>query len=182
MAATESLLCNSCGAPLQVPANANYVKCNHCQTQLHVKRSADATFTESIEQLNQTTGDLRDQITRLNRQQKISDLDRQWELRREDFMVTGENGHRSLPTEDTALFGGVVVVVFGIFWMVMACGITSGSPFKAAGVFPLFGLIFIAAGVFGAVNASVKAKEYKKAELKYWKERRELAVKDKSKS
>lgn len=46
--------------------------------------------------------------------------------------------------------GGIVAVVFGIFWTVMPFSITRDSPFPIAGVVvPLFGLVFV---VFGIVN------------------------------
>lgn len=55
--------------------------------------------------------------------------------------------------------GSVVAIVFGVFWTILAAGITSGaSEMGAPGiisvVFPLFGLCFIGMGVVNAVYHS----------------------------
>lgn len=175
MPSLESLLCNSCGAPLSVPAAANYIKCNHCQSQLHVRRDEDVTFTESVEQLNETTEALRQQVERLTSQQELSELDRRWESRKEEFMITSKHGHKSLPTETSAMVGGVVVVVFGLIWMVFAFGITSRGPASGpGGIFPLFGLLFIGFGIYNAISAGNKANDYKKALAEYQRDRAKL--------
>ncbi|WP_372717560.1 hypothetical protein [Novipirellula sp.] len=170
----ESLTCNSCGAPMQVPQSARFVKCNHCGAQLAVHRDRDVTFTEAVDKLTETTQSLSEQVSQLTANQKIADLDRQWELQRNDFMITGKNGRTHLPTEGTAMVGGIVAVVFGGFWTVMAFAITSRSPFGMAKIFPLFGLVFIAVGIFGAIHASNKASEYKRAKRRYESERARL--------
>lgn len=41
---TETLTCNSCGAPLEVPGTANVVTCNHCSCQLAIRRLGSATL------------------------------------------------------------------------------------------------------------------------------------------
>ncbi|RSK26038.1 zinc ribbon domain-containing protein [Bacillus sp. HMF5848] len=48
--------------------------------------------------------------------------------------------------------GGVVAVVFGIFWTIMAFTITRNAPFPMIGIiFPLFGLLFIGIGVMNVI-------------------------------
>ncbi|TWU04019.1 zinc finger domain-containing protein [Neorhodopirellula pilleata] len=174
MTSLESLLCNSCGAPLKVPQAANYIKCNHCHTQLHIRRDEGVTFTESIEQLNQTAKALQQHVDRLTAQQQMSDLDRQWEQRKEDFMVTGQHGHKSLPTKGGAMVGGVIVAAFGLIWTVMAFGITASSPFPGTFLFPLFGLLFVGGGIYNAISAANKAHEYERAHAEYRRERSRL--------
>ena len=174
MVSLESLLCNSCGAPLQVPASAKYVKCNHCQTQLQVHRDAGVTFTESIEELNETTRSLTDQVAKLTAQQKLSDLDRQWELEREQYMVSGQNGVKRLPSEGGSAIGGIVIVGFGIFWTIGAAGMASSSPFRGPGFLPLFGIIFIGFGIFASIHGYQKAGDYREAHKKYKREREKL--------
>jgi len=171
MTSLESLLCNSCGAPLSVPPAANYIKCNHCHTQLHVRRDEGVTFTESIEQLHQTTKALEQHVARLTAQQQTADLDRQWEQRKDDFMITGKHGRKSLPTKTGAMIGGVIIAAFGLIWTVMAFGITASSPFPGTFLFPLFGLVFVGGGIFNAINAAKKASEYEKAHAEYRRER-----------
>ena len=44
----ESLNCNKCGAPLQVPAGVNHLTCNHCGTPLVVRRTESISYTEKL--------------------------------------------------------------------------------------------------------------------------------------
>ncbi len=48
--------------------------------------------------------------------------------------------------------GSIIAIVFGIFWTVLAYGMTRNSPFGGvANIFPLFGVLSI---VMGVVNAA----------------------------
>jgi hypothetical protein len=49
----------------------------------------------------------------------------------------------------------MIAVIFGIFWMGTATSM--GAP----AFFPLFGLVFIGAAIFGMVNGTAKAGTYK---------------------
>jgi len=50
--------------------------------------------------------------------------------------------------------GGVVAVVFGIFWTVLAFTITQGSPFPFVHFFfPLFGVLFVIMGIAKVIYA-----------------------------
>jgi hypothetical protein len=64
--------------------------------------------------------------------------------------------------------GGVIAAVFGVFWTFMT--ISMGAP----GFFPLFGILFIGMGIFGAIHTSQKAGDYKAAESRYRRERSRL--------
>jgi LSD1 subclass zinc finger protein len=178
MAALESLLCNSCGAPLQIPSSANYVKCNHCHTQLAVHRESGVSFTEAIDKLNQTTENLSEQVSRLAAQQELADLDREWDRRRQDLMISDQDGRRHVPNSTASTIGGIIAVCFGGFWTIMACGITSNSPFGGVGLFPLFGLVFMAFGVYGIFHHNAKAAEYQRAETSYKRQRNKLRKKN----
>lgn len=168
----ESLLCNSCGAPLEVPSSANYVQCIHCRTNLKVHRSSGAITTETIEELKQATGNLKEQVDELTRQNKLANLEREWESRRESFMIRDKEGRPVLPATGHAVLSGVAVAFFGCIWIVFAISITSGMPnqgaFSAAKVlFPLFGIGFIAFGVIRSAMMHQQASEYQRAERQY---------------
>jgi len=48
--------------------------------------------------------------------------------------------------------GSVVVVIFGVFWTIVAVSITANSPFPIIGImFPLFGVLFVIVGIFQAI-------------------------------
>ena len=181
----ESLSCNRCGAPLEVPDTANYLKCNHCGAQLAVRRNASATFTETIEQLTETTENLTEQVSKLTRQNELEALDRQWQHDRESFMVADKHGRKRLPTEGMALMGGVASTVIGGLWTILAIGITSSAPNEgpfaiAKVVFPLFGLGFIGLGIAMAAYSHRQAKDYRAAHRRYRQQRAELLKRDDS--
>ena len=51
----ETLSCNNCGAPLEVPPGANFVTCAHCGSRLAIKRTDNASYTEVLDQIGQRT-------------------------------------------------------------------------------------------------------------------------------
>ena len=120
-----------------------------------------------------------EQIDDLQRRTAIAELDRQWEMEREQYYVADKDGHRHLPTEGGSIVGGIVITVFGVIWTAVTCGFTGaaashGGPGFLVGLFPLFGIVFIAAGIWNALNSYNKADAYQKAEARYRREREEL--------
>lgn len=175
----EKLTCNCCGAPIEVPSLTNFVTCNHCSTQLTVKRTENATFTQKLDQLSEKTEQLSAQVAQLSSHSDLAALDREWELERENYMVSGKNGHRHLPTELGAVGGGIMITLFGCFWTAMAFGITSSAPdfgpFSVAKVmFPLFGVIFVLGGIGSSVWSFRKAGDFREAQRRYERRRQEL--------
>jgi len=163
---TESITCNHCGAPLQIPSGTNYITCTHCGSNLAVRRNASVVFTETIDKLSSTTEQLASQVARLERNQKLDSLDRNWQAHQKRYMITDSEGRQRLPDETMAIMGGVVAVVFGCFWTAFAY---SMSP-----MFSLFGLVFIAFGIGTSMIYVKKARQLKKAEARYRRERDKL--------
>ncbi len=173
---TESLLCNSCGAPLEVPESANFAKCQHCHTSLRIHRAGGATTTEVMEKLAETTSQLADQVERLTKQNELKILERDWEAERSSLLVRGKHGSRHVPGKGVAWGIGAMTVFFGGIWTVMAIAITSSGPdwgpFRVAKfVFPLFGIGFMLAGIFGSTMVYHRAKQYEAAEREYQRRR-----------
>lgn len=50
-----------------------------------------------------------------------------------------------------SFIGSIVSIIFGVFWTIMAAGITADSPFGIGKIFPLFGVLFIVIGIFQAI-------------------------------
>ena len=172
----ESLLCNSCGAPLEVPDSANFIKCKHCNTTLKVHRSSRGTTTEAIEKLTETTENLAEQVQKLTRQNELERLDRQWEQERQTFTFRDQEGGSHLPAQRFAWIIGSTVAFFGSLWTFLAISITRSAPnvgpFAVAKVvFPLFGIGFIAFGIFLAVMMHRKAKQFDEAQTAYLQHR-----------
>ena len=166
----QSVNCNRCGAPLEVASSANYVTCNHCSTQLKIRRTESTAFTEQLDQLESNQGEMLEKLDRLERQSRLATLERDWDNQVQEFMVTDNNGVKKLPSEGNAVFGMIFVVAFGIFWMTMASRI---SPPMA-----LFGVLFIAFGIFGCLRVRNKSEELRRARRRYQQQRREIMEKD----
>ena len=113
----------------------------------------------------------------ITRHNEVEQLDRQWALERDQYMVAGRYGGRHLPSKGMSLLGGVVIAVFGIFWMVMASNITGGMG-GGPSLFPLFGLLFIAVGVGMSIYSFTKASQYEEAHARYRRRRAELLGED----
>ena len=179
----ETLNCNSCGAPIEVPSSTRFVKCSHCNANLKIHRSGGGTFSEAIEQLNESTENLAQQVEKLTQQNELASLDRKWELERQSFLLQSKDGQQHLPSENMAWVAAIPVVIFGGIWTVFAFSITQRAPnvgpFAVAKVvFPLFGLVFIGFGVFAAMRAHQKVKDYRRAERDYRRQRDALMRED----
>lgn len=175
----ESLHCNSCGAPLEVPESANFIKCNHCQASLQVNRSREITTTEAIEQLVETTEDLSNRVDKLTQESELRNLDRHWAKQRESLLVDPHEMASRVPPRSSAWIGGVFTTCFGVLWTVMAISMTQTAPdfgaFRVAKlIFPLFGAGFVLFGILVSLNAHRKAKEYESAERRYRQRRNKI--------
>lgn len=174
----ESVACNRCGSLLDVPPAARFITCRACNSSLSVQRSATSVWTEP------TTEDrlerLEENVDRLASRDELDRLDRQWEREREEYMISNKHGVRSLPNKSASVIMGVVVSVFGAMWMIFAFGITSGfgdmpgGPGGMAGIFPFFGLVFIAFGVGMAIWSYQRAEQYEQAKARYEQRRAQL--------
>jgi LSD1 subclass zinc finger protein len=164
----ESLLCNGCGAPLSVPASANFVTCNHCQTQLAVRRTSSASYTETLQQVARQTEALTEQVKYLAYQNELAALDQAWERERESHLITDNNGRRHEPTEFGAILAFVICGVFGLF--AMTIGISA-----AGGMAALFGVAFIGIGVVVGLYQMSRARSYRAAHERYLRLRASLS-------
>jgi LSD1 subclass zinc finger protein len=176
----ESLNCNHCGAPLEVPQSAKFIRCNHCGSQLVVHRSESATFTEKIEQLTETTENLAAQVSKLTKQSEVDALDRQWDREKEKYMeVTDKHGAKHLPTKGKATAAGCTLCVGGAIWTIVAVAIISqfpdGGGFQVAKLaFPVFGVAFFIFGIVMSMKSYRKAQQYEQAYRRYRQRRDEL--------
>src|SRR5262245_35455106 len=99
-------------------------------------------------------------LEEIRNQNEVAQLDREWQNERERYMIAGRYGARYVPNRATSLIGGIVIAGFGTLWTVMA--MSMGAP----GLFPLFGVIFVLAGIGMSVYSFIKAGEYEEA---YWR-------------
>lgn len=163
-----ALNCNQCGAPLEVPTKAKYVTCNFCSAQLSVQRTDKVAYTEAIEEIQERTRQMSEDLKYLKKQSAVKDLDRSWRRRREQFMVRSNQGELSIPRKGTAIGVGASTTIAGLLWMGFAANM--GAP----AFFPLFGLVFIGAGIFGAVRINAKADDFHRSHRAYLSKRHKL--------
>lgn len=115
---------------------------------------------------------LADQLAEVKYQNELAQIDRAWEMERQQYLIRGQHGTTHVPTAGmgigTAIFGSV----FGIFWTIMAVSITSGGPdfggFSAVkAFFPLFGIVFTVAAIGYGMYAYSRAQKYQDAFAAY---------------
>ena len=118
----ETVACNNCGAPLEVGPGTNYVTCAHCGSRLVVKRTPTSVYTELLEKLDQKTDVMTRQLAQIAYQNELERIDREWEQERQGYLSTDKYGNKQEPTTVAALFGGVVMIGFGLFFAVTSSG------------------------------------------------------------
>lgn len=156
----ESLLCNGCGAPLAVPASAQFVTCNHCHSQLAVRRTASTSYTETLQQVARQTEALTEQVKFLAYQNELAALDKAWERERESYLITDKNGRRHEPSEAGAILAAAICGIMALI------ALTVGAS-AAVGGAVLFGLAFAAIGVCVGAYQMSRARSYRAAHQRY---------------
>ncbi len=123
---------------------------------------------------------LADQLAEVRHQNDLAQLDREWEIERQQYLVTGKHGRQFVPTTGMGLLSAVGGGAFGVFWTVMAVSMMSGAPgdgaFGVAKVFfPLFGVVFIMVAVGWGVYCFLRAQKYDAA-FRAYQDRRTRAA------
>jgi DNA-directed RNA polymerase subunit RPC12/RpoP len=110
----ETLSCNNCGAPLQVPITANFVNCAYCGSRLAVKRTESAHYTEVLERLDRLdtrTESVEAAVRVLQLDKAIMELDDGWRAKRKQYMMQGRDGTLHAPGLGRIAFYVTVLVV-----------------------------------------------------------------------
>src|SRR5438045_5577549 len=150
----QTLSCNNCGAPIDVPPQANFATCAHCGSRLAVRRTDSVAYTEVLGRIDKTTSHMSEDLQTLRQESELERIDREWQIEREQFMQRGRDGSSSVPSNSgtvVAVIGAVGAIVFALFWIAMASSIVGfgfatgfgGGPFNLAACFPLFGVFLI---------------------------------------
>lgn len=160
--------CQGCGADLQIDESIRFVTCNYCHARLEVVHDSTTTHTRQLDKIERTTDQLANKVRVLELQNDLEQLDREWESKRQTLLVRNKQGSVSEPSAAGSMIGGIIAIVFGIFWIGMA------SSMGAPGFFPLFGLVFVGIAAFSMINGTVKAGTYRNEQGSYEVRRREL--------
>jgi hypothetical protein len=159
----ESLACNNCGAPLQVPPSANFATCNHCGAQLAIHRESSVSYTEKIGQIDERTERIARQLAELRYHQALENIDRDWDRQREKYLVSNKNGARREPSVVGGVLTGVVAAIIGLFFLQHL------GPWA---------VLIIVAGIAAAIYSVVKAADYQRAERTYRMRRNRISIAD----
>jgi hypothetical protein len=160
--------CQGCGADLQIDESIRFVTCNYCNARLEVVHDATVTHTRQLDKIQRTTEQLAGNMKVIELQNDLERLDREWDNQRTSLLVRGKNGHVSEPSSTGSMVGGIIMIVFGVFWMSMV------SSMHAPSFFPLFGLLFIGIAIFNMIHGTTKAGAYQSQLGDYEARRRQL--------
>lgn len=160
--------CQGCGADLDIDETIRFVTCNYCHARLEIVHDSTITHTRQLDKIEKTTDELVNKVRVLELQNDLERLDREWDSLRNSLLVRNKQGNASEPSSAGSMIGGVVAIIFGIFWISMA------SSHGAPGIFPLFGLLFIGVAVFNMVSGTAKAGAFRNQRSDYEYQRRKL--------
>jgi hypothetical protein len=115
---------------------------------------------------------LADQLAEVKHQNELAQLDREWEIERQQYLIRNRLGVAQVPTAGMGIGMAVVGGLFGVFWTVMAAAITGSAPdvgpFSIAKVFfPLFGVVFTLAAIGFGIYTYSRAQKYQEAFAAY---------------
>jgi hypothetical protein len=111
---------------------------------------------------------LADQLAEVKHQNELAQVDREWEIERQQYMIADRWGRRHVPTPGMGIAVAVIGGAFGLIWTIMAVAITGSGPDVGAfsiarWAFPLFGIIFVAAAISFGVYSHSRAQKYQQA-------------------
>lgn len=176
-----SLLCNNCGAPLEVKEGTKFCTCSFCNSQLKIQDTGNAVFSEVLNAIENRTKKIEQDVETIKLQQELDRLDREWSGTQQQYKIKGKDGHYSVPNKQDARKVVSIGVVAGIIWTVIAFSITNMGPGRGFGgfgsIFPLFGLVFAGIAAFSYKNISKKAEIYEQARDEYLRQRHEIVDK-----
>ena len=173
----ESVRCNECGAVLQVPSSARYVTCQHCNVPLVVQRTNVATYTEALpppgvrgpaaRESDPAWREMADRLERLEMQNELARIDREWDMERDRYMQYGRYGRRAVPNAAAGIVIGVVLCTLGLGMFGVGVAMMFFVAPALGFVFFLPGGILLTGGVLvGVVNHNA-VKRYNRAYQDY---------------
>ena len=130
--------CHHCGAPLHIPPQTDLVTCQHCLTQLAVRRNESVAWTEKLDEIDERTDQLRDSVAWLYFQRELENVDRGWLGQQQSWQRADSRRRNSADT-----FFGWGIVVIAVCLAVLVVLSESGSILAGLclGTLGLVGLI-----------------------------------------
>lgn len=186
----ETLSCNNCGAPVEVPRGVDYVTCAHCRSRLEVKRTETSAYTEVLDRLDERTARMAEDLEAIRSDTEVEQIDREWQMEREKYLEHDEHGSSSVPSTGgvvAVVIVGVIAFVLVVVWLGSFLSSTggmggggpfgSGSPLGSGGpaspgdgistFFILGAVLMVVIIVISIVGALVRKSGYDEAETTY---------------
>lgn len=119
---------------------------------------------------------LADQLAEVKQQNELAQIDREWEIERQQYLIAGGYGGKHVPTTGMAVAAGGIGGLVGALWTVMAFATTRGAPDDSIFavvkvVFPLFGVVFTIVAVGYGIYCWSRAQKYQQAYHAYQRRR-----------
>lgn len=159
------VVCQACGAKLEVGEGLRYVSCNECAAGLEVVREASVTYTQQLLGEDGEAEDLRV----LELQNELERFDHDWEQAQELFKMSYSTRlgytvrhHRTIPTLWTSA-------------AVMGIGVSFAIPFFSIGGW-VWGVMPLLIGFVGSAGLYIKAVDYRRAKVTMMAERAKLEM------
>src|SRR5205823_13297457 len=113
--AVEAFSCNSCGAPLAVPAGARVATCSRCGARLRIQRSASALYTEAVERVEEHAREMDRHLEETQARNELEALDMHWKLDQQRLFIHNRNSPPHQPTHLDAV-PGVIIGAIGLLF------------------------------------------------------------------
>jgi DNA-directed RNA polymerase subunit RPC12/RpoP len=163
-----SVRCNHCGAPLEVGAQTRFVTCQFCNSQLEVKHTGSAAFTEVVQEIAGHTKQMASNLKVIELQNDLERLDREWDGQKMQYYVRGKNGTYSRPSRMIGVIMAVMMISFGLFFA------TTALKHNTSPIFPIFGFGFVLIAVVSFFSMFNNANGLEQAESSYEANRQAL--------
>jgi hypothetical protein len=168
----ESLSCNNCGAPLDVPLPASFITCGYCGSPLSIRRTEGIHYTLMLEQLEEHTADLTRRAEYLRLRDELETVDTEWVRERKQYLTRRLSGTLQAPTRSylvRSIGMAVVACVLTTWWFFATANAGSGASF-----FGWIGAVFSVIAIANATRITTNANNYNIARQEYQQQRKEL--------
>lgn len=165
-----SVDCNHCGAPLEVGETTRFVTCGYCSKRLAVQRTDSAIYTEVLDEIRQTTNQLADDMEVIKMQNQIEQLDREWAMEREGYMVRNKHGVKEPPVTGIGAVIAVLITLVAIVFMgQLFMEVAGGSSMEALVILGMAGF-----GILTVATAVRKGQRFQQGKQRYQTHRQRM--------
>jgi hypothetical protein len=173
---TINLICNHCGAPLEVTEGTNFVTCRFCSSRLAIEHSESAFYTRVIEAIEQQTNALSQDLETIKVQNEVERLDREWRMERERLCHRTKSGRLIEPTATDAGCMAFPQIAFGLAWFGLFAFAAVASDHAMPGFFSIVGLVIAIFGIVVLLSRTGKADHFESRRSAYDSRRARLVA------